>query len=356
MRFVTFEISTPLGLARRSGVLTRDGSSVIDLAAAREVFVSDKGVREAALQAEFDCPSDLLTFMDRGDRALDAARETFDFVLSKGVTSSKDIKVLYGLDEITLLTPLPVPRSIRNFSLSEKHMLDSIETMKKKIGGMEPSLTRIPPEWYNLPAYYKTTLWEVYGPEEIVPWPDLTAKYDYELELAAVIGKRGRNVSKANAKAHIFGFMLYTDWSTRDFQQREMSINMGPGLCKDCASSLGPCIATPDEFDVEKARLVARINGEVWTDTTTALQFTFEELIEYVTQVQTIMPGDIFTSGTVPGGSGSEQDRWFPEGSVVELEAEGIGILRNTVGKRGEAVALPKSQQSYMRAVRHDAP
>jgi len=169
-----------------------------------------------------------------------------------------------------------------------------------------------------------------------------------------VIGKRGRHVAVEEAQPYIFGFTLYTDWSMRDFQQREMSINMGPGLCKDFASSLGPCIATPDEFDVVNARLTARIDGQLWTDTTSRLRCSFEELIAYVTQTQTIVPGDIFTSGTVPGGSGSEQDRWMPEGAVVELEAEGIGVLRNKVGTRGVAVPLPRSQQPWVSSQRQD--
>ncbi|WP_176082813.1 fumarylacetoacetate hydrolase family protein [Martelella sp. HB161492] len=353
MRFVTYEVGTAVGPVRRAGVLGAD-DTVIDITAAREAFLSENGHHNAAAAAAFECPSDLLTFIDRGDDALAALREAVEFVTAKALMQFEDMTVVHPLDAVRLLTPLPVPRSIRNFSLSEQHMLSSIETMKRKIGGMEPSLTRIPPEWYNLPAYYKTTVQEVYGPEELVPWPALTGKFDYELEIAAVIGKSGRHIAAADAKPYIFGYMLYTDWSTRDFQQREMSINMGPGLCKDCASSLGPCIATPDEFDVENARLVARINGEVWTETTSKLRSSFEDLIEYVSQVQTIVPGDVFTSGTVPGGSGSEQDRWFPEGAVVELEAEGIGILRNRVGIRGAAAPLPKSQQIFATAVRHD--
>ncbi len=353
MRFVTFEVASPIGAIRRSGVLA-DGNLVIDICAAREALLRDKGHPQPARQAEADCPSDLLAFIEGGDPAMDALAEALDFTRKHGDAGQGGLKVIYDGRDVDLLTPLPVPRSIRNFSLSEQHMLDSIETMKKKIGGMEPSLVRIPPEWYNLPAYYKTTVREVYGPNELIPWPELTGKFDYELELAAVIGKTGRNISVADAKPYIFGYTIYTDWSMRDFQQREMSINMGPGLCKDFASSLGPCIVTPDEFSVENARLIARINGEVWTDTTSRLRCTFEELIEYVAQVQTIVPGDIFTSGTVPGGSGSEQDRWMPQGAVVELEAEGIGILRNKVGECGVAVPLPKCQQSWVSATRHD--
>jgi len=353
MRFVTFEIACPIGAVRRAGVL-HGADAVVDIAAAREAFLRGTGHANAAARAQAECPADLLDFITAGAPAMEALQEALAWVTARGEDAAQGgARVFYRGDEVSLLTPLPVPRSIRNFSLSEQHMLDSIETMKKKIGGMEPSLVRIPPEWYNLPAYYKTTVMEVYGPDELIPWPQMTGKFDYELELAAVIGKTGRHVSAADATAYIFGYTIYTDWSMRDFQQREMSINMGPGLCKDFASSLGPCIATPDEFDVVNARLVARIDGDVWTDTTSRLRRSFEDLIEYVTQVQTIVPGDVFTSGTVPGGSGSEQDRWMPEGALVELDVAGIGVLRNRVGTRGGACPLPKSQQAWVGAVRH---
>ena len=356
MKFVTFEVPTPIGPMRRAGILGSKALPVIDITAAREAQLRAAGGIDAATDAEHDCPSDLLRFIERGERALDAAREAVGFVEAGGATRQGDLTVAYALDAVRLLTPLPKPRSIRNFSLSEEHMLASIKVMQRKIGGVAPSLTRIPPEWYNLPAYYKSTVLEVYGPDDLVPWPALTGTFDFELELAAVLGRTGRQIAAADATPYIFGYMLYNDWSTRDFQHREMSINMGPGLCKDCSGSLGPCIVTPDEFDLAKAKLTVRINGEVWTDTSARLRSTFEDLIEYVSQVQTVVPGDIFTSGTVPGGSGAEQDRWFPEGAVVELEAEGIGILRNTVGKRGENAPLPASQRRWVSAIRHDAP
>jgi 2-keto-4-pentenoate hydratase/2-oxohepta-3-ene-1,7-dioic acid hydratase in catechol pathway len=340
VKLVTFELDTPLGAIRRAGALTGDGAAVVDLAAAHRATAGDGVV-----------PADLLELLRGGEPALEAASAALERVVAEGADEAGGVRLRHELAEVRLLTPLPRPSSIRNFSLVEQHMLASIEVLKKKVGGQEPSLTSLPPEWYKLPAYYKTTVEEVYGPDEVVPWPELTDFYDYELEIAAVIGKTGRRVAVADAGPYIFGYMLYNDWSARDFQQREMSINLGPGLCKDFASSLGPCIVTADEFDLRGARLQARVDGETWTDTTAGLRVGFEDLVAYLTQVQTIVPGDVLTSGTVAGGSGNEQERWLWEGAVVELEAEGIGVLRNTVGRKGEDAQLPASQRPWIEAL-----
>ena len=144
------------------------------------------------------------------------------------------------------------------------------------------------------------------------------------------------DISAEDAGEHIVGYTIYNDWSARDYQQREMSINLGPGICKDFASSLGPCIATPDEFDRDRAKLTARVNGEQWTDSVLTMRLPYEEVIEWITQSLTIVPGDILSGGTVAGGCGIEFDRWLPEGALVELEAEGIGVLRNRVAAKGE--------------------
>ena len=134
----------------------------------------------------------------------------------------------------------------------------------------------------------------------------------------------------------IAGYTIYNDWSARDIQGREMAVGIGPGIAKDFASSIGPCIATPDEFDRDHAKLEARIDGEVWsTGELGKMHFTFEQIIEYTSQEATLQPGDLLGSGTVGRGCGLEMDRWLPQGCTVELEAEGIGVLRNRVGHKG---------------------
>jgi 2-keto-4-pentenoate hydratase/2-oxohepta-3-ene-1,7-dioic acid hydratase in catechol pathway len=116
----------------------------------------------------------------------------------------------------------------------------------------------------------------------------------------------------------------------------ESSVGIGPGIAKDFASSIGPCIATPDEFSPSSSRLEARVDGEVWSAGTLAnMHFSFEQIIEFITQEATIRPGDILGSGTIGGGCGLESDRYIAPGTTVELWAEGIGSLRNRVERVG---------------------
>lgn len=193
----------------------------------------------------------------------------------------------------------------------------------------------IPDEWYQLPAHYKGNVDAIYGPEDEIPWPAYTEKLDYELEICAVIGRGGRHVKAADAAPMIAGYTTYNDWSARDIQAREMSVGIGPGIGKDFASSIGPCIATPDEFDRDKAKLTARVDGETWsTGVLGNMHFSFEQIIEYTSQEATLQPGDLLGSGTVGKGCGLELGRWLTEGCTVELEAEGIGVLRNRVAHR----------------------
>jgi len=346
MRLVTFEVQSPVGPVRRSGALL-DDDGVADLALARAAYLDSRGERAALRRAEQEVPTDLLEFLRADEPALEAAREAIAHVESDGVEQWSVFPVRHAPEDVRLLAPLPRPTSLRNFSLIEAHLLAAIETLKKRVGGNAPAISAIPAEWYKIPAYFKSSVEEIYGPEDDIPWPAFTDKLDYEFEIAAVIGRAGRGIAAGNAGAHIVGYTIYNDWSARDFQQREMSINLGPGICKDFASSLGPCIATVDEFDRDAARLTARVNGDQWTDSRLTMRITFEEIIEWLTQALTIVPGDVISGGTIAGGCGVEFDRWIPEGAVVELEAQGIGVLRNRVGRKGVDVALPASQRPH---------
>jgi 2-keto-4-pentenoate hydratase/2-oxohepta-3-ene-1,7-dioic acid hydratase in catechol pathway len=223
------------------------------------------------------------------------------------------------LSEVTLRAPLPRPNSMRDFMLVEEHVRNS--------------LGDVPAEWYEIPVYWKGNCDAVFGPEDEVPWPAYTEKLDYELEVGAVIGRRVRGVGVEDAADCIAGYTIFNDWSARDIQFREMKVGLGPGLGKDFATSLGPCLTTADAIDIKTAPMRARINGEVWSEGTLgAMRFSFPEVISHLSQEQTLHPGDILGSGTVGRGCGLELDRWIRPGDVVELEVEGIGALRNRVG------------------------
>ena len=323
MRLVTFAPRASSAPVLRAGVLSGDRVVDIDLAIAVR-----GGESVAARTPDPTLSSELLTLLRGGERALETAREATDHAIGAGDDRVGESEIVHALEGVQLVSPLPRPNSLRDYLVVEEHLRGCIAA-----GLMES----IPEEWFRIPAHYKGNVDEIYGPDDTVPWPLYTDKLDYELEIGAVIGPAGRRISAADAPRHIAGYTLYNDWSARDIQRREMTVGVGPGICKDFGSSLGPCIATPDEFDRDNAQLEARIDGEVWSrGTLGAMHFSFEEIVEWTSQEQTLRPGDVLGSGTVGKGCGVELDRWLSEGSVVELEAEGIGILRNHVGRKGQ--------------------
>ena len=226
-----------------------------------------------------------------------------------------------------LLAPLH-PRSLRDFLSFEGHLRNALSRLGRPI----------PSEWFDVPAYYKGMPDTVIGPEEEIPWPSYTSKLDYELELAAIIGRRGKNIAKEDALSYVFGYTIWNDMSARDVQTRELPISMGPAKAKDWDGSnvLGPCIVTADEIHPGNLRMTVRINGEVrGEDNSAHMHHTFADMIHYTSQAQTLYPGEVFGSGTAAGGSGIELDRWLQEGDLIEMEIEGIGVLRNRVRKKG---------------------
>lgn len=226
--------------------------------------------------------------------------------------------------EARLLAPLR-PRSLRDFLAFEGHLKGALGRLGREIPG----------EWYEVPAYYKGMPDTVIGPDDEIPWPSWTDHLDHELELAAVVGRRCRDVSAAEAADVIFGYTIWNDVSARDVQTRELPIGMGPGKAKDWDGSnvLGPCLVTADELDAGDLHMSVRVNGETWgEDTSASMHWTFADMLAYASRDQTLYPGEVLGSGTAAGGSGLELDRRLAGGDVVELEIEGIGTLRNRIG------------------------
>jgi 2-keto-4-pentenoate hydratase/2-oxohepta-3-ene-1,7-dioic acid hydratase in catechol pathway len=228
--------------------------------------------------------------------------------------------------DVRLLAPLR-PRSLRDFLAFEGHLKGALGRLGREI----------PDEWYEVPAYYKGMPDTVIGPDEEIPWPAWTERLDHELELAAVVGRRCRDVPASEAAGVIFGYTIWNDVSARDVQTRELPIGMGPAKAKDWDGSnvLGPCLVTADELDAGDLAMSVRVNGETWgRDTSASMHHTFADMIAYASRDQTLYPGEVFGSGTAAGGSGLELDRRLNPGDVVELEIEGIGTLRNRIVKR----------------------
>ena len=202
----------------------------------------------------------------------------------------------------------------------------------------------VPEEWYQFPVFYFTNPNAVFGHEDVIPYPPYTKAMDYELEIAAVIGKGGINIKPEDAPAHILGYTIFNDWSARDVQRKEMAVGLGPAKGKDFASSFGPVIVTHEELadratsrpGVYDLTMTARINGEEFSrGNLKDIHWSFGEILARASESVMLLPGDVIGSGTVGTGCLLEltkfQGPWLDHGDVVELEIERIGVLRNTI-------------------------
>ena len=238
----------------------------------------------------------------------------------------------YPLDEVRLNAPLPNPKSVRDFYAFEQHVKTARENR-----GLE-----MIPEWYEIPVFYFTNHLAIKGPEEEIRRPQACEWLDYELEIACVIGKEGRNIKAADAEQHIFGFFIMNDWSARDLQRQEMKVGLGPAKGKDFATSFGPFLVTNDELEYLKAgkgydlEMIARVNGrELSKGNMKNLYYSFGEMIERASAGTTLYPGEVIGSGTVGTGCilelGTDVHRWLEPGDEVELEITGLGVLKNKI-------------------------
>jgi 2-keto-4-pentenoate hydratase/2-oxohepta-3-ene-1,7-dioic acid hydratase in catechol pathway len=318
MKLCTFELATPLGRQARLGVVA--GEQVIDLNFACAARLARRNEMTCYRLADALVPANMRQFLEGGATSLSMARRAARAVPSKGPRGERLTHPLAGL---RLLAPLPNPASIRDFYAFEQHVRKGFD----KRG--EP----MPQEWYEIPVYYQTGHHNVAGPDADVPWPSFTEKFDYELELAAVIGKKGTNIPAAQARQYIAGFTVMNDFSARDIQRREMRVRLGPAKGKHWCTALGPWLVTADEIaDPYRLTMTARVNGEEWSrGNSESIFWKFEQMIEFLSRDDAIYPGDVIGSGTVGTGCGLELDRWVKRGDVMELEIEKLGVLRNRV-------------------------
>ncbi|GHO81811.1 fumarylacetoacetase [Ktedonobacter sp. SOSP1-85] len=247
-------------------------------------------------------------------------------------TSTHDLPI----DAVKLLPPIPEPPTLRDFYAFEQHV---------KAGRATRGLEMIP-EWYQVPTFYFSNTSEIYGPDEPVPYPTGSQELDIELEIACVIGREGKNISVEEAESYIAGYTIMNDWSARDFQRLDMKLNLGPGKGKDFATSLGPWLVTPDELTGRRSgsgeserydmTMLARVNGqEISRGNFQQIYYSFPQMVAYASRNARLRPGDVIGSGTVGTGClleiGTSVHPWFQPGETIELEIEGIGILRNTI-------------------------
>ena len=247
-----------------------------------------------------------------GDRVIQLAAQTLQSFFTGGGSAREHAE--YALADVDLRPPVLRPPAVRDFMAFEEHVANA-----RRLRGAE-----VPKEWYEVPVFYFSNPHAIYGDGDAVPYPEGTQELDYELECAAVIGAEGR----------IGGFTVMNDWSARDLQRQEMRVGLGPAKGKDFATSIGPVLVTPDEFDGTSGEMVARVNGEERSRGNLSTLFHgWDALLARAAQNTVLVPGDVIGSGTVGSGCILEHGdgRWLQRGDVVELEIEGIGVLRNTV-------------------------
>jgi 2-keto-4-pentenoate hydratase/2-oxohepta-3-ene-1,7-dioic acid hydratase in catechol pathway len=318
MKLCMFEVATPLGRRARLGAVVDE--RIIDLNFACAAYLARSNQSACQRMADAIVPDSMRRFLEGGAIALSMARRAMRTASGEGPRGER---LVYTLNEIRLLAPIPDPASIRDFYAFEQHVKKGFDTRG------EP----MPQEWYEMPVYYQTGHHHVIGTGSDAPWPSFTEKFDYELELAAVIGKQGRNIPAERAREYIAGFTVMNDFSARDIQRREMKVRLGPAKGKHWCTALGPWLVTRDEIgDPYNLTMTARVNGEEWSrGNSGSIYWNFEQMIEFLSQDDTIYPGDVIGSGTVGAGCGLELDRWVKRGDVMELEIEKIGVLRNRV-------------------------
>jgi 2-keto-4-pentenoate hydratase/2-oxohepta-3-ene-1,7-dioic acid hydratase in catechol pathway len=329
MKLTLFEISSPLGRILRLGAaLGKNGESILDLNAAYTHFLVEQEQRPQAKRwADFLFPADMRAFLELGRPAMVAAEETIQWLSSQSnhfeLQGLNGARLLYRTNEVILKAPIQNPRTLRDFLTFEVHVGNGAKKRKEPIAEA----------WYKMPVYYKGNPSTLFGPDEDFPWPPFTRLLDYELELACVIGKEGKNIPESEAMDYIAGFTIMNDFSARDVQKGEMACRLGPAKAKDFGTAIGPWLVTPDEVgDIRNLRMQARINGETWSDGNSGTShWTFAQMIAHTSREEVLYPGDLLASGTVGFGCGLELDRWLKENDVVELEIDGLGILRNRV-------------------------
>lgn len=269
--------------------------------------------------------------IEAGDKGLELARHA---------SEGKRIP----LDRATLHAPILRPTTLRDAYAFEAHVKAANANRGRDV----------PQEWYKFPIFYFTNPHNIFGPDDEIPYPAYTDELDYELEIAAVVGRPGRDIKPEDAPQHIFGFTILNDWSARDVQREEMRVSLGPAKGKDFASSLGPCIVTLDELadrstgrpGVYDLKMRARVNGvERSNGNFKDIYWSFGDILARASQSVTLLPGDVIGSGTVGTGCLLELTKgkgpWLREGDEVELEIDCIGILNNKVGNKA---AVPSSR------------
>jgi len=325
MRLVTFRDDVG---CQRAGALIESDTLIVDLAQA-------SSIQNGTALPVF---GSVLALVEIGEEALAAAQT----LVARAPTAA-----VIARDTVKLCAPIQPPPQMRDCSCFELHLKQAFAAARRSrvahLPDPEEALRqmntradeRVIDTFNRQPIYYKCNRFAVIGPDDDVIWPSYSKTMDFELEFACYIGRKAKDVPREKARDYIVGYTIFNDMSARDAQALEMPGMLGPAKSKDfdTGNVMGPCLVTSDELpDPYDLTMIARVNGEEWgRGTTRDMRWSFEDVIAHISRSETLYPGEVLGSGTVGNGCGLEHLRYLKPNDVVELEVEGIGVLRTRV-------------------------
>lgn len=329
MKFGRISRECPDGLEARLVSVDTDNNRVIDLARAAALYYQDKkhATEEASKRlARAAFPGSMAEALSSGDFLKEHATD---------VLSGRADDASLDMDSVKWL-PASDPPGLR----------DGLNFVGHIVGWSEKMGRTVPDAMERIVPYTNNATSMVIGHNDIVPWPEYIERMDYELELGWVIGRKARNLTPETALDCLFGVTMYNDFSGRDRMVDELPIGMGGTKSKQFAHGIGPWITTIDEFDdLYNIPMEVRLNGKVMAKGNSSGElWKVEEVLSFISLGEFLRPGDVIGSGTMGGGSALELDVYLKPGDVVELEAGGVGILRNTFGELEKGLWWPTPQ------------
>jgi 2-keto-4-pentenoate hydratase/2-oxohepta-3-ene-1,7-dioic acid hydratase in catechol pathway len=271
-----------------------------------------------------------------GETLLGLLGDDGEALAAAGERATRDPADVLPLGDVVLRAPIPLPPTVRDFYAFEQH----VKTARQRRG------LEMDPDWYELPVFYFSNPYAVIADGADVAVPPGSQEVDFELEVAAIIGRGGADLTPQQGEQSIAGFCILNDWSARDIQRREMKLSMGPVKGKDFATSMGPALVTPDELEDARSAhaydltMSATVNGREYSGASLAeIYWSFGEMISYASRGTRVDTGDVIGSGTCGTGCilelalvhGGEAYPWLKPGDEVVLSVDRLGSLSNRI-------------------------
>jgi len=316
--------------------------SYLNQSSEEQVAVLIEGRLYNLSDADSRLPQTIMPLLENWDHLFPIAKEAAERITSGALSLSG-----VAFEEATVLAPVPRPTSCRDAYAFRQHVAAARRNRK----------VEMIPEFDQFPIFYFTNHNDIQGPGSVVCMPDHFKKLDFELEIAVVLGKRGRNIDAKDADQYIAGFCIMNDMSARTLQMEEMRLNLGPAKGKDFSTVIGPWLVTPDELaslkvagkeghdgTVYDLKMTCSVNGkQVSEGNFKDMDWTFAEIIERCSYGTDVLPGDVIGSGTVGTGCFLElngtgklhhpdyQEQWLQPDDEVVMTIEGLGTLTNKI-------------------------